>query len=406
MQRAGHLTINTFYSDRECPAACPVGTFDDWLLQHWGDNKLRYDALFLQEPWQRPLPSNVNATLPPQQEDVLQLLAAHSLQLAAAAGDGDPVPPPFPLNMLVAGGNGQASGADSDSDGEGDDGDSSGRWPPPPTMMPQVLLPPTANRSFTLLLNSSAYHGIPAALRDADNALLAKEVPPGAALTELRLVSAPFPVLPDEARAQASEDIEQLLLTVCVAMAVSVLSASFAVFLVKERASNAKHVQMISGVDGFLFWCSAFLFDLLGYVLSALCIVVCFVAFQLDYYQGQNLAAVVVLLLLFGLAALPQTYALQFLFRDEMSALTRLIIVYFVFAFLAVLVNLMLQALADPSVGVKGAGDALDVTQWAFRVLSPHYCLCKGLADIQTNYNEQDRCATQSMHNIGRTAAC
>lgn len=59
----------------------------------------------------------------------------------------------------------------------------------------------------------------------------------------------PYPVLSTEKRYKAAQDQGKFLLTVCVAMAVAVLSASFAVFLVKERASNSKHVQLVSGTS-------------------------------------------------------------------------------------------------------------------------------------------------------------
>lgn len=39
------------------------------------------------------------------------------------------------------------------------------------------------------------------------------------------------------------------------------------------------------------------------------------------------------------------------------------------------------------AVGVHGTTQALHITQWLFRVVSPHYCLVKGLSDLQTNYN-------------------
>lgn len=57
----------------------------------------------------------------------------------------------------------------------------------------------------------------------------------------------PYPILSTESRYKAAQDRGKFLLTVCIAMAVAVLSASFSIFLVKERASNSKHVQLVSG---------------------------------------------------------------------------------------------------------------------------------------------------------------
>ena len=44
-------------------------------------------------------------------------------------------------------------------------------------------------------------------------------------------------------------------------------------------------------------------------------IVACFAIFHIPQYQGERMAAVGVLLMAFGLAALPLTYLLSFLFR-------------------------------------------------------------------------------------------
>jgi hypothetical protein len=38
-------------------------------------------------------------------------------------------------------------------------------------------------------------------------------------------------------------------------------------------------------------------------------------------------------------------------------------------------------------VGIHGTREALNITQWVFRYISPHYCLVKGLSDLQSAYN-------------------
>lgn len=52
-------------------------------------------------------------------------------------------------------------------------------------------------------------------------------------------------------------------------MATASLSASFAVFLVRERANKSKHVQTVSGAPPSAFWGSVYLWDLINYALSA-----------------------------------------------------------------------------------------------------------------------------------------
>ena len=52
-------------------------------------------------------------------------------------------------------------------------------------------------------------------------------------------------------------------------MASALLSASFALFLVRERENASKNVQMISGAPVSVFWLSTFLWDLLNFSLPA-----------------------------------------------------------------------------------------------------------------------------------------
>jgi hypothetical protein len=60
-----------------------------------------------------------------------------------------------------------------------------------------------------------------------------------------------------------------LLLVLCLTMAGSVLSASFAVFLVRERESHSKAVQMVAGAAPSAFWGATYVWDLLNFSIPA-----------------------------------------------------------------------------------------------------------------------------------------
>ena len=60
-----------------------------------------------------------------------------------------------------------------------------------------------------------------------------------------------------------------MLLVLLMTMATASLSASFAVFLVRERANKSKHVQTVSGAPPTAFWASVYLWDLINYAISA-----------------------------------------------------------------------------------------------------------------------------------------
>lgn len=55
-----------------------------------------------------------------------------------------------------------------------------------------------------------------------------------------------------------------LVIAIFVIIAMSFVPASFVVFLVTERASNAKHLQFVSGVDPVIYWLSNYVWDLVS----------------------------------------------------------------------------------------------------------------------------------------------
>ncbi len=61
-----------------------------------------------------------------------------------------------------------------------------------------------------------------------------------------------------------------LLLVLCLTMAASVLSASFAVFLVRERECHSKSVQVVAGAPPSAFWGATYAWDLLNFSIPAL----------------------------------------------------------------------------------------------------------------------------------------
>ena len=55
-----------------------------------------------------------------------------------------------------------------------------------------------------------------------------------------------------------------LVIAIFVIIAMSFVPASFVVFLVTERASKAKHLQFVSGVDPVIYWLSNYIWDVVS----------------------------------------------------------------------------------------------------------------------------------------------
>lgn len=59
-----------------------------------------------------------------------------------------------------------------------------------------------------------------------------------------------------------------LLHAIAVIFAMSFVPASFVVTLIEERASKAKHLQFVSGVDAAVYWIAAFFWDMVSALLT------------------------------------------------------------------------------------------------------------------------------------------
>ena len=64
----------------------------------------------------------------------------------------------------------------------------------------------------------------------------------------------------------------------------SFLVASFVVFLIKERATSAKHLQFVSGVHAITYWFSTFAWDFINFLIPTILILITFYGFDIDGY--------------------------------------------------------------------------------------------------------------------------
>lgn len=100
------------------------------------------------------------------------------------------------------------------------------------------------------------------------------------------------------------------------------LTATFVIFLIKERSSGAKHLQNVSGVSSIAFWASNFLWDLINYLIPVLLILVVFAAFQTEaYVTDGHLGILFLIFLLYAWSFLPMTYIISFFFSTAPSGM-------------------------------------------------------------------------------------
>ncbi len=107
----------------------------------------------------------------------------------------------------------------------------------------------------------------------------------------------------------------------------ALVTACFVMFYIKERITKAKLLQIVSGVNKFVFWAVAFIFDYAIYFLIMLFYILIMAAYQKDGLSTvEELSRNSLLLLAFGFAVLPFTYVLSFLFRMPTTGLVALAI--------------------------------------------------------------------------------
>lgn len=106
----------------------------------------------------------------------------------------------------------------------------------------------------------------------------------------------------------------------------SFLAASFVVFLIKERETNAKHLQVVSGVRFIVFWVASFLFDAVNYIIPCIGLMIVLLAFQNDDFKSAEMQGLFfLLLLLYGWSVIPFMYLFSFAFTIPSSGFTRMV---------------------------------------------------------------------------------
>ncbi|KAK2839661.1 hypothetical protein Q5P01_013401 [Channa striata] len=190
------------------------------------------------------------------------------------------------------------------------------------------------NRTLSKVwFNPEGHHTMPAYLNSLNNFILRANLPADKDPSKYAISVSSHPYF---ARADDEDVVIQGMLQIIVAMCVltgySITTASFAIYEVNEHHSGSKRLQHISGVSEPLYWAVNYLYDMAIYMIPVTLTVGVIAAFQIPAYTDQlNLAAVALLLVLFGFATFPWMYLLAGVFKDaEMAFITYVCINLFI----------------------------------------------------------------------------
>ncbi|NXQ82271.1 ABCAD protein, partial [Nyctibius grandis] len=234
--------------------------------------------------------------------------------------------------------------------------------------------------------NQKGFHSLPSYLNELNNFILWLNLPPNVDWRQygITLYSQPYGgALLDEDKIM--ENVRQCGVALCIMLGFSILTASIGSATVKDRVSGSKRLQHITGLGYKTYWLANFCCDMLVYMVPVTLCVGVISAFQLSAFTfRKNLAATVLLLILFGYATVPWMYLVSRFFSSSDVAFISYISLNFVFGLCTMLVTLLPRLLAIIS-KVQSFQNIYNILKWAF-IIFPQFCLGQGL--IELSYNQ------------------
>ncbi|KAK7101994.1 phospholipid-transporting ATPase ABCA3-like [Littorina saxatilis] len=236
--------------------------------------------------------------------------------------------------------------------------------------------------------NGQTYHAEPISLSFMLNALAKHAV-------SNKSVSMAMGVNPFPKNEDAQAERNQLLalgtgfsVGFCISIGMAFLTTSFIYFLIKERTSGAKHMQVVSGIGPVVFWMGNLIWDYINYLLPSLLLLVVFAVYGTEAYVGDGrLGIVTLLLVMFGWAILPFIYLVHFLFSSPPTGMV-VIIVFNIFSGLITMTTVFVMEL------IPDVNDLGQTLNWVFLALFPNHCMARSFMEMYTNYLYNDICTT------------
>lgn len=190
-------------------------------------------------------------------------------------------------------------------------------------------------------------------------------------------------------------NVVDVLIAICVMFALSFVPASFTLFLIEERVTNAKHLQVVSGINAQIYWLATLLWDLANYCIPATLCVLIFLAFDQEaYVSSTNLPCLIALLFLYGWAIIPMMYPFARLFDIPSTAFVSLSCANVFLGTVSTLATFILEMLQADDQELKYINDILKKVF----LLLPQYCFGRGLVQMA-----QDQLLSDVSYKFGET---
>nr|XP_046148467.1 LOW QUALITY PROTEIN: retinal-specific phospholipid-transporting ATPase ABCA4a [Oncorhynchus gorbuscha] len=232
--------------------------------------------------------------------------------------------------------------------------------------------------------NNKGWHAMVAFMNVANNAILRANLPKDASLDVYGITTINHPL--NLTKEQLSEvtvlsTSVDAMVAICVVFAMSFVPASFVLYLIQERVTQAKHLQFVSGVSPVIYWTANFLWDMVNYSISAALVVAIFMVFDKKCYTSPtNLQPLTALLMLYGWSVIPMMYPMSYIFSIPSTAYVSLSCINLFIGINSSAITFILD-LFDSTAALYKCNQLLKKMLLIF----PHYCLGRGLIDMAMN---------------------
>uniref|UniRef100_A0AAQ5YHZ4 ABC transporter domain-containing protein n=1 Tax=Amphiprion ocellaris TaxID=80972 RepID=A0AAQ5YHZ4_AMPOC len=232
--------------------------------------------------------------------------------------------------------------------------------------------------------NNKGWHAMVSFMNVANNAILRANLPRGANLDEYGITAINHPLnLTKEQLSEISVLTTSVdaVVAICVIFAMSFVPASFVLYLIQERVTQAKHLQFVSGVSPLVYWMANFLWDMVNYSISAVMVVEIFIFFDKKCYTSPtNLQPLIALLMLYGWSMTPMMYPMSYIFSVPSTAYVSLSCINLFIGINSSAITFILD-LFEGTTALYKFNQVLKTMLLIF----PHYCLGRGLIDMAMN---------------------
>lgn len=221
-------------------------------------------------------------------------------------------------------------------------------------------------------------HSLPSSLNLANTAVLRSIINDSAAT--IHAYNHPLNTSIDTQLLDFIESGTDATVAIFIIFALSFIPASVLVFVVTERVTRNKFLQLSSGCAPWTYWTTTYIWDLFCYTVTvSLCIFVLSL-FNVDGYAGRNISGISCILLLYGPACISLMYLFSFYFTEPATAYVTMVVANM---FLGITTTLSTFIL-DRFPWHEDLTNANSVLKKMFLIF-PNYCLGRGLLNIATN---------------------